>query len=353
MRLVLSGYYGFGNAGDEWVLAGLLRTLRELDPALEAVVPSGDPVATEREHGVEAIPRMHPGAIVAAMRGADGLVSGGGSLLQDRTSARPVPYYVGVMLAARALRRPYVVHAQGLGPIRRRLNRALAAAALRGAAHVSLRDADSLALARELGVRRSIDLVPDPALALPRPVGAGRGGHIAVALRPWPGAEATVAAVATALAELAAERRILAVPMQPSADTAISAAVVTGIPGAEVLPPSAGLDERRAALTEAHLVIGMRLHALIVAAGAGVPAVALSYDPKVDAFSRLVGQPLAGHVGDDLDASAIVAAARRALAPNPAARATVERLRDELRAAAAASLGALGAHPVGPRRAER
>jgi polysaccharide pyruvyl transferase CsaB len=341
MRLVVSGYFGYENAGDEAVLAGMLESLRAEDGDLEVTVLSGDPAHTVRTHGVSAVRRMDPRAVIGALRASDGLVSGGGSLLQDRTSARPVAYYTGVMALARLARRPYVIYAQGLGPIERAVNRRLAAMALRGAAYVSLRDDASVALARELGVRRPIEVVPDPALAL-HPAGSGAGDHVLVAVRPWGPDRAYLAELNAALRELAADARILALPMHEAVDRAVSAEVVAGIPGAEMTTAGADLDAQLAAIASARLVIGMRLHALVLAAAAGVPAIAVSYDPKVDAFATRMGQAIVGHVGAPIEPSAVAAAAREALASDPAPyRARVAELRGQLRRAAAESLAAL------------
>ena len=79
MRLVISGYFGFGNTGDEAILAGTLATLRELEPALEVTVASGDPAATEKAHGVRAVPRAGFARLLRELRAADGLLSGGGA----------------------------------------------------------------------------------------------------------------------------------------------------------------------------------------------------------------------------------------------------------------------------------
>lgn len=341
MRVVVSGYYGFGNAGDESVLAGLLDGLRREEPEIEVTVLSGDPDHTRRAHGVEAIPRARP-ALVAALRASDGLISGGGSLLQDRTSARPVAYYAGLMHLARLLRRPYVIHAQGLGPITRRANRALAASALRGAAHVSLRDSASVALARDLGVRRPIDLVPDAALALRPP--AGPGGHLLLAVRSWGDSTAHLEGLRAGLRELAADLPILALPMHDPVDRQASMAAIEDIPNADVVPPGASLDEQLAAIGSASLVVGMRLHALILAAAAGVPALAISYDPKVEAFAAQVGQPVVGEVGQMMDVASLVASARVTLGADPAPYlARVEGLRAQLPASVATSLAALRA----------
>ena len=119
MRLVISGYYGFGNAGDEAVLAGMLELAGRAGVRRDDVsVLSADPPLTSRVHDVRAVSRWNPLRVAAELRRADALLSGGGSLLQDVSSIRPVSYYAGVMALARLVGRPYAVVAQGLGPLR-------------------------------------------------------------------------------------------------------------------------------------------------------------------------------------------------------------------------------------------
>ncbi len=48
MRLVLSGYYGFYNVGDEAILQSIIKALHEEDPTLELVVLSNDPTIQEK-----------------------------------------------------------------------------------------------------------------------------------------------------------------------------------------------------------------------------------------------------------------------------------------------------------------
>jgi polysaccharide pyruvyl transferase CsaB len=340
MRIVVSGYFGHGNTGDEALLAGMLAAMRAVEPALEAVVISGDPLETRRSHGVEAVPRTRLAAIWYALRDADGLISGGGGLLQDRTSARPVAYYAGVMALARLARRPYVVHAQGLGPIRRRPNRVLAAMGLRGAVHVSLRDADSIALARELGVRRALEFVPDPAIMLQPARGDGR--QVVLAVRSWADRLDHLLPIREAVRVLATDHRILALPMHEPMDREPSEIVVDGIPGAAVVPPETSLHERLALIGSASLVIGMRLHALVLAAAAGVPGVAISYDPKVDAFASRVGMPIPADLASVIEPARIVEAAQRELDADLTGRQRiVDEMRDQVGASAAASLAAI------------
>ncbi|MEP7081614.1 MAG: polysaccharide pyruvyl transferase CsaB [Chloroflexota bacterium] len=317
MRLVVSGYYGFGNAGDEAILSAMVADLRRLDPRLELVVISGDPAETSRRHRVRAIGR----GLVEAIRGllrSDGLVSGGGGLLQDRTSTRSLVYYAGLMLLAVALRRPVYVYAQGIGPVEGRVARAVAGLALRLATYVSVRDQGSLDAARSLGAG-DVEVTADPAIGLGPPASrtARTRPTILVAVRPAPRWVQIEDAFVAALRRLGESHGLVFVAMHPAQDGPLATRLAARVGPYAIVADYADLEALMGHIGSAELVIGMRLHALILAATAGVPFVAVSYDPKVDAFAAAVRQPVAGSVNGSLDADALVRVVRSQLRANP------------------------------------
>lgn len=317
MRLVISGYYGFGNAGDDAVLAGMLQLLEGTGVDRTAVtVLSADPAQTSQVHHVRSVSRWNPLRVAAELRRADGLISGGGGLLQDVTSVRPVTYYAGVMQLARVLGRPYAVVAQGLGPLRREPNRRIARLALDHAAHVSFRDDRSVALARRIGVQRPIHRGADLALAAIMSSGRPRDrrdGHVLLAVRGGSPADAVVGPLRHVVAALAGEHRVVALAMHPAVDRDASTALVAGIAGASMLDPDGSLDRKLDAIASASVVIGVRLHSLVLAAAAGVPALAISYDAKVDAFAQRAGIPVLGSTAGPLDSSLVLSAVAESL----------------------------------------
>lgn len=118
-KLVISGYYGFGNAGDEAMLAAILEAILDVIPNAEITVISGNPKDTMDKHGVKAISRLSPLPIIKALKGCDLLISGGGSLLQDVTSDRSLYYYLSIIRMAKWFNRPVMLYAQGIGPLLR------------------------------------------------------------------------------------------------------------------------------------------------------------------------------------------------------------------------------------------
>ena len=74
-NILISGYYGFDNIGDESILRTLVTSLRERIPDCSLTVLSHDPAATREKYGVEAVERMSPLAIARAVRRCDMLIS--------------------------------------------------------------------------------------------------------------------------------------------------------------------------------------------------------------------------------------------------------------------------------------
>ena len=104
-KILISGYYGFSNAGDEAMLTAIVEGLRSEQQDVQITVLSGKPGITANKHRVQSIHRFNGWEIFRAMRKTDLLLSGGGSLLQDVTSRRSLFYYLSILMLARRLAR--------------------------------------------------------------------------------------------------------------------------------------------------------------------------------------------------------------------------------------------------------
>ncbi len=236
MRVLISGYYGFGNIGDEAILATLVSVLRERRPDMQICVLSAKPEHTATAYQVQAAPRWDLRSIWRELKAADLFISGGGGLLQDTTSLLSPLYYLGLMRLARAAGTPYVILGQGLGPLRRSLVRWAARRCLSRAAAITVRDAESLDVARSLGVTGEINVTCDPAILLqpaePASIQALLAGHgvntarplVGITVRVWPHIESVTDAIVPLLqaARDQWEAEILLIPFQPPGDVALA-----------------------------------------------------------------------------------------------------------------------------------
>lgn len=311
MKIALSGYYGFDNAGDEALLLAIRSSIKRLVPDCDFVVFSGCPAKTTQLHKISAVHNMNAWAVMRELRSSDLLISGGGSIFQDVTSSRSLLYYVSVVILARLFRKPVVFYAQGVGPVRRPINRWLLGRVANRVNLITLRDQASRDFLLQLGVKRPpLKVTADPVFALQADQNEKEGilqrfpyladskvKRLGVSVRQWApleGYQQRLAAVLDHFKQAGFE--IIFVPMDYPEDIKESERVISCMhKEACLIKDELTTAQHLAVISQLDLMVGMRLHALIFAASCGIPFAGISYDPKIDAFLDLFGKHALGN----------------------------------------------------------
>ncbi|MGE7613942.1 polysaccharide pyruvyl transferase CsaB [Paenibacillus sp. NPDC101420] len=308
-KIVISGYYGFRNSGDEAVLQSILNALQKQSQALgisiEPIVLSIDPEWTSATYGVKSVHRMKLVEVRQAIYESAGLISGGGSLLQDVTGSKTIPYYLGIIKLAQWMGRPTFIYAQGIGPVNRKLFHPLIKSVFRKCTYISVRDEQSRELLLSMGLeQKNVEVVPDPVMGLSLPEDTDVATQsselsdslpvIGISVRFWEQDRRELEALAQGLIKANREvpLHLRFLPFHTPSDNEASRYLMDKLKGSitehggqvsiceDAIHPQHMLRE----VGQCDVLIGMRLHSLIYAAGRRVPLIGISYDPKIDHF---------------------------------------------------------------------
>ena len=290
VKIAVGGYYGFGNIGDEALLNTLLEALRDVAP--DACVSVLNKTAKSAD-GVSYVCRYSPLGVVRTLSKADAFVLGGGSLLQNDTSLRSLIYYCSLISLSKMLGCKCVLLSNGIGPINGRLAERLTKVALSKADHVSLRDEESLRLARRLGkrdARISTDLCFGMNMEIKSRVSStterlkalAPNGYAVIALKG--GNEAGNKRLLFEVRELCRRCGWLPVfvAMDQSADAPSARKAANLCKG--IFVENMELEDLFALLSRAETAIGERLHFLIFSLALGVGFVGVGNAPKIKSF---------------------------------------------------------------------
>lgn len=308
--MLVGGWIGSTNLGDELVFAGLCRLLAARGAEVAAI--SRDPAATRRLHGVGAVADTDLAGVWRAIGSADAMVFGGGGLLQDTTSPFNLPYHLSRPLLARMRGLPVAGIGLGAGALDTRLGRALVRGGLTSMVGVTVRDEPSRALLDALGVRGvrlasdlAFALGPSAATPLRQASPTAGAGTLAVCLRPWSGRrgrlpaqargdatpDAHVEVLATGLDAIASVTglQVRFVALQRDRDEPFHERVAGRMrtPSTRLAP---ALGEVLAELSGASAVVSMRFHGGVAAVLAGRPVVLIDYADKVAALAAELGE---------------------------------------------------------------
>lgn len=323
-KIVISGYYGYDNLGDEAILMAIISVFKSINKDIELVILSDSPDITEKRYQVKAINRNKLGELWNEIKECDLFISGGGSLFQDVTSWRSIPYYTGLLFLALFFKKKTVIYAQGIGPVKSKIYRWLIAKIANCCDLVTVRDKCSRELLINWGVKTDhVFLSVDPVFALKEldwsKVNTNRKDPdiinnnfkknkplLGVNVRSWSD-NTYLESVADAIIEMVKETEgnVLLIPMHLGQDREVCKKLkervlnrfensdcsnkLTSYIKIEILEDNYGPVAMLKIYEKLDFLLGVRLHSLIFATLQDVPFVGLEYDPKIKGFIESTG----------------------------------------------------------------
>ncbi|MCL1987095.1 MAG: polysaccharide pyruvyl transferase CsaB [Firmicutes bacterium] len=305
--VLVSGYYGYNNSGDDLLLKSIVQDLKKRREDIIITVLSMRPKETKAQYGINAIYRFNFIKIFLLMKQTKLLLTGGGSVIQDLTSTHSLIYYLGIIRLARRLGVANMLYANGIGPIRNAKNVERMRNELSQVELITLREEASKVLLTDLQIKApKIIVTADPAFSLSTPnlsaakeelseIGIDANRFFCIAIRSWrynpSGFELNIARFADYMVRTH-NYQVLFVPMRPSDDMEISKRVMALMSSpAKLLEHPRNLDSIRGIVALSAFTVAMRLHTLIYAINQGVPIIGLVYDPKVQWLMESIKQP--------------------------------------------------------------
>ena len=300
--VMISGYYGYRNIGDDSLLQAIVTNLKDINPDLRIVALSKVPKETEEKYGIESVYRFNIFKISSMLKKTKLLISGGGSLLQDITSTKSLDYYLRIIKMALKNGAKVMVYANGIGPLINPKSRQKVKEVLECVDLITLRDEISLEELKEMGVdNSSCILSADPAYSiLPqdgqyeeicKKIGLTDGTkYFMVSLREWDKNGEQFEENVVKLCRYVNARYDLTpvfIPMHKKYDFSICSRIRRQLAFKTVMiKERLTASEIMSIVEKSEFVVGMRLHLLIYSLVVGTPILGISYDPKVDSIIK-------------------------------------------------------------------
>jgi polysaccharide pyruvyl transferase CsaB len=325
MKICIIGAYGCGNVGDEAILEGMLTKLNQTYPNAEIKVFALNERYIQNLFSIETVSQVltrglswrvikdfNFNGMLRAIYKSDMVMIGGGSLIHERTKYNLL-YYYSLALWAKAAGSKICYVGLSISKIKSRLGKFLAKRLLSLGEYITVRDEVSFSNVKALNpstqYRLSWDLAflnPESSitkhydlhLEIPK-------GYIAINICGWFRSEEywhpnpqlhlqrkkKVAELIDQLIDKYNKKIVLLNTVTPT-DSAVCYEILeytknknfVSVVDQELTPYT-----MKKVITQADVLIGMRLHALIFSAIVGTPFVAFNYDDKVKSFVERLG----------------------------------------------------------------
>lgn len=302
--VVIGGYFGCGNLGDDAILQAFVEYTRANYPDMRIFALTKKPMRDSQRFGIKCYNRKNPFAIAIAFLRADAFLCGGGSLLQNLTGKLSLYYYLCMLRLAKLCGAMPILYAAGIGPLHGKNAQRATRKTLLQCAYIGLRDEESLRFLQTQNIDRAkLHLGADAALLLPPPPVfrtyallkridvAQNCRYVCVSLKSGRQTIHSCRTIVTALRVFCREENLIPVflPLDES-DISINASAAHRLGGKLFIADEP--TDITALLRNASFLISMRLHGMILATTVSLPTVGISTadDRKIPSFARLAAQ---------------------------------------------------------------
>ncbi len=329
-KILITGYYGLDNIGDEAILAGIVNSLIKHIPDVDISVITNNPDATLSLHKVNPIEQSFKkglptffsrglkngefSGIYNAVNNCDIFILGGGSLLQD-LKLYYLPAMFSLLSLAQMKKKITVVYGIGAGPIDTKFGQRLSRNILNNTDLVTVRDSMSKNVLESCGVKDVIQTV-DPAFGMPIPEkyifspnnkrGSCDNNIISTTVYNWlhdsdilrnPSAppvdlQCRRASMAKIYSNIISEynKELMFIPtVNTDCDSYSKINELISAKGKSTVNCYKNdFNYIFSLLSKTELLIGMRLHSLILSTMMGIPLVPISYCGKVKSYLELL-----------------------------------------------------------------
>lgn len=289
----LFGYYGYDNLGDDLILESIVNTMNN---QFNFKVLTYNYEKTQKVHKVVPVSRSKFTKIIHEIITSDIVASGGGSLLQDATSSKSLYFYLGLIGLGKIFRKKTIFLFNGIGPIKGKFNRKLVKWILSKVDRIILRDYQSEEFLSNLGITKNVEVVGDAVFLkdfdVQKTYQEKESSKLAIiSLRPWKHYDQTKILEAEKLIQSLELKgyTVELLPLMMPDDYEILSRINTNS-DVNIIDYHEKQDELFKKIESAHVLIGERLHSLVISSICETPFIGIEYDPKIAGYCKMVKQ---------------------------------------------------------------
>lgn len=334
-RIVISGWYGYKNLGDEVILNCMSEEIRNSLENTSITAMSFDPGYTEQQgiNAVRHLPFTFKGIValfvkgripaffktIRAIKNADLILIGGGGFLSDWNPIAIKPWLWQIYLYKKVFKKKVMIYAIGAGPFIHPHYMNRVKDTLKYVDVITVRDEESNQQLKKCGIDNAV-VTTDPVVSLSLPseykTVSSSKRRIGISIAPlfisglWKDSRNKYNNYLQAIVELINkindhyknELEIIFIPMEDEYDYNFNQEIVGKLNDASnvsIVNKGKTINEKLEIMNTIDLMIGMRLHSIIISSTLGIPSLGIVYHHKVYEFLRSVGlEGLSVGVGD-------------------------------------------------------